>query len=218
MPGQLDVRRGDRRPGDGVVEDDLADDVVAGEERDAQELVDADEVQEAPVDEGLARGLADEEDLLAAGRVGRDEGLLVVGRVDEALEPRAEGVLVLADEGPVVLDDLDVADAGRRQDLPDETGLLGRARAEPHLPPEAVAVLEEEHGPVEADPRPRGQGRQDDEEVVLEGEGLEEALGDDRQQHQLPGRVALEVRRSRMLYFSITRGSSPWARPGRRPG
>lgn len=200
-PGQLDVGRRDRRPGDGVVQDDLADDVVAGEQRDAEEFLDTDDVEEAPVDERLARGLADEEDLLAAGRVGRDEGALVIGGIDEALEARAERVLVLADEGPVMFDDLDVADARGRQDLPDEPSLLGRPRAEPHLAFEAVAVLEEEHGPIEADPRSGGQCRQDDEEVVLQGKGLEKALGDDRQQHQLPGRVALEVRREDAVFF-----------------
>ncbi len=194
-PGQLDVGGPDRRPGDGVVEDDHADDVVPGEERNAQELVDADEVEEAPVDLGFVDRVADVEELLPADRGGRNEGRFLVGRVDEPLEPAAEGVLVLGDEGPIVLEDLDVPDARRRQDLPDEPGLLGRPRAQPHLAADAVALLEEEHGPVEADPGTRGQGGQDDQQVVLEGEGLEEALGDDRQQHQLPGRIALEVGR-----------------------
>ncbi|MCU0243550.1 MAG: hypothetical protein MUE80_02150, partial [Acidobacteria bacterium] len=166
--GQLDVGGGDGVAGDGVVEDDDADDIVAGQERHAQELVDADEVEEAPVDEGIVGGVPDVEKLLAADRGGRQQGRFLVGRVDEALEAAAQSVLVPGHQGPVVLEDLDVADAGGRQDLPDEAGLLGRARAQPHLALDPVALAQEEHGPVEADARARGQGRQDDQEVVFE--------------------------------------------------
>ncbi len=81
--GQLDVPVLDGLLGDGVIQDDLSQHLLLGEERDAEELVGADGLQKAAVDQGLVPGVLDQDDLAAGSGQGGDQGVGLAQRIGD---------------------------------------------------------------------------------------------------------------------------------------